>query len=100
MSGFENHSDCRASDDTAPGGSTLLDVRGHDEFARGHLPGAVNVPVAELASRLNDLGSKLRPIFVYCRSGRRSALAADLLQAAGFSRVIDLGGWNDSGAVG
>lgn len=72
-------------------GALLLDVRSEEEFAAGHLPGAVNVPVTQLAARLETLGDKRRPIVVYCAAGVRSTRAAALLQEAGFSRVLNLG---------
>jgi phage shock protein E len=73
-------------------GALLLDVRSAGEFANGHLVGARNIPVGELASRITELDDKLRPIVVYCASGMRSASAAAVLRRAGFSRVEDLGG--------
>ena len=73
--------------------AVLLDVRTPDEFAEGHIEGAVNLAVEELESRLNELPSdKATPIVVYCRSGRRSALAAEILVKAGYSAIYDLGG--------
>lgn len=70
-------------------GATLVDVRTPEEFAEGHIAGARNVPVSELASRLAELPRNV-PVVVYCRSGGRSASAASQLAAAGF-RVSDLG---------
>ncbi len=72
-------------------GALLLDVRTTQEFADGHIPKAVNIPVQELERRMSELGSKARPIVVYCRSGHRSGIAADLLKKAGFTAVHDLG---------
>lgn len=69
----------------------LLDVRSEREFAAGHLPGAVNVPVSQLAVKLETLGDKGRPVVVYCASGVRSTRAASLLRDARFSRVLNLG---------
>lgn len=69
--------------------ATLLDVRSHEEFQSGHLRGAANIPVQELALRLSEV-PKNHAVVVYCRSGARSASAAQLLKAAGF-RVIDIG---------
>ena len=69
----------------------LLDVRSEAEFAAGHLPGAVNVPVSPLATRLDTLGDQRRPGVVYCARGVRSTRAASLLHEAGFSRVLNLG---------
>jgi rhodanese-related sulfurtransferase len=72
-------------------GARLVDVRSPGEFASGHLPGALNIPVGELASRTNEVGAKDRPVVVYCRSGVRSASAAGLLKGARFTAVHDLG---------
>jgi rhodanese-related sulfurtransferase len=72
-------------------GARLVDVRTPGEFAGGHLPGAVNIPVDELDGRLGELQPKEGAIVLYCRSGRRSAIAARTLKAAGFAEVRDLG---------
>jgi len=69
----------------------LLDVRTSEEYAGGHLPGAFNIPVQELVSRLEELGSRQARVAVYCHSGRRSAAAQALLRANGFEHVVDLG---------
>jgi len=72
-------------------GALLLDVRSEAEYARGHLPGALNIPVQELAERTAEVGKAGREVVVYCRSGMRSARAARLLSDAGFA-AHDLGG--------
>lgn len=72
-------------------GALLLDVRTTQEFAGGHLPGAINIPVQDLDRRLSEVGAKDRPIVVYCRSGQRSARAARMLKGAGHQTVHDLG---------
>jgi phage shock protein E len=72
-------------------GATLLDVRTPAEFADGHLPGAVNIPVQDLQRRMGELTSKEQPIVVYCRSGNRSAQASQLLKGKGYTAVHDLG---------
>jgi phage shock protein E len=72
-------------------GALLLDVRSPEEYAAGHLEGALNVPVQVLASRLGELGAHDRAVVVYCRSGHRSANAAAILREAGFTAVHDLG---------
>ncbi|MGQ9887998.1 MAG: rhodanese-like domain-containing protein [Aggregatilineales bacterium] len=77
----------------------LLDVRTPEEFASGHLDGATNINVQELQSRLSEI-PRDRPVVLYCRSGNRSAQAARMLQAAGFTSVYDLGGiiaWERAG---
>lgn len=73
------------------GGALLLDVRTPGEFASGHIDGALNIPVQELAGRLGELDDKSRDIVVYCRSGGRSAQAKRLLSAEGYTAVHDLG---------
>jgi rhodanese-related sulfurtransferase len=73
-------------------GAFLLDVRTAGEFAGGHLPGAVNIPVDLLADGMRQLPDPNRVIVVYCRSGMRSSRAAGLLRRAGFQTVHDLGG--------
>lgn len=71
-------------------GAQLLDVRTPAEFSAGHAPGAKNVPVDELAARLPELAYGSRQVVVYCRSGARSARAAQMLRAAGYE-VVDIG---------
>lgn len=72
-------------------GARLLDVRSPGEFASGHLDGARNVPVQELAGRIGEVGAKDVPVVVYCASGMRSATAAKMLREAGFTKVANLG---------
>ena len=69
----------------------VLDVRTPQEYAEGHVPGAVNLPQEQLASRLAEV-PKDKDVVIYCRSGRRSALAADVLAANGYSRLSHLEG--------
>lgn len=69
----------------------LLDVRTPDEFAEGHVPGAVNVPVQVLAERLAQV-PKDREVVVYCESGRRAARAATLLREQGYTQVTEMQG--------
>jgi rhodanese-related sulfurtransferase len=72
-------------------GARLVDVRTPEEFAAGHLDGAVNIPVQELDGRMAELEPKGEPIVLYCRSGRRSRDAARMLMEAGYTDVHDLG---------
>ncbi len=75
--------------------TVLVDVRRADEFDEGHIPGALLIDVSQdtfLTSALQQL-PKEAPIALYCRSGRRSKKAAELLAAEGY-KVIELdGGW-------
>lgn len=71
----------------------LIDVRTPDEFASGHIQGALNIPVESLESRLSEVPSG-QPIVVYCRSGNRSATASQILAGEGYTSIYDLGGIN------
>ncbi|MGI8521921.1 MAG: rhodanese-like domain-containing protein [Nocardioides sp.] len=79
--------------------SVLVDVREPAEYAAGHVPGAVPIPMSELADRMDEI-DKASPVFVICASGNRSAAMTDLLRAAGFDAVSVAGGttaWEHSG---
>ena len=80
----------------------LLDVRTPEEFASGHVPGALNIPYDELAARTGELAARrAEEVVVYCETGRRAARAADVLATAGFGDVRLLDGhmraWRDAG---
>jgi rhodanese-related sulfurtransferase len=82
---------------------TIVDVRGADEYAAGHLPGARHVPAGELAQRLGELPRE-RPVVTYCtmrhRGDSRSERAAALLRARGYdARALDGGlpAWEAAG---
>ena len=71
----------------------VLDVRTPAEFAAGHVPGARNVSHDLLSSRLADLAPlRDKQVVLYCRSGRRTLLAVDVLHAAGFMHLAHLEG--------
>ena len=72
---------------------TIIDVRSPEEFAAGHLEGAINLDYegGTLEAELGSLDQDAAYI-VYCQSGRRSALATTLMTEAGFTEVADLGG--------
>lgn len=77
----------------------LVDVRTAEEFSTGHIPGAKNIALQALPDQMATL-SKTQPVVVYCRSGARSSNAAQMLTAAGFEQVYDLGGitrWREQG---
>lgn len=69
----------------------LVDVRTPEEFATGHIAGALNIPLDSLQTRLAEIPSD-QPVVVYCRSGNRSAFAVNILKQAGYTEVYDLGG--------
>jgi rhodanese-related sulfurtransferase len=69
-----------------PAGIFLLDVREDDEWAAGHAPDAVHVRLGELSARTDEL-PRDREVYVICRSGARSAYAAQALAGAGWNTV-------------
>ena len=72
-------------------GALLVDVRSPAEFARGHLPGAVNLPIGEVEERYGELPAD-RPLVLYCSGGVRSKRAADFLsERTGLGPIHDLG---------
>jgi phage shock protein E len=79
--------------DQKQSGVVVLDVRTATEFAAGHVPGARNVSHDELPARLDELAAlRDTPVVLYCRSGRRSQLAEDVLRKAGFTKLLHLEG--------
>ena len=81
------------------GSGLLVDVREPDEYAEGHVPGAVLIPMGQLANRAGEI-DKASPVFVICASGNRSSAMTDLLRSAGFDAVSVAGGtsaWTGSG---
>jgi phage shock protein E len=72
-------------------GAVLLDVRTREEFARGHLDGARNIPLQELAQRLGEMGPTTTSVVVHCHAGVRSKAATQMLKSAGFQDVLDIG---------
>jgi rhodanese-related sulfurtransferase len=72
-------------------GITLLDVRTPKEYAQGHIPGAVHVPLAEVGARVKKL-KKDKDIVVYCASGNRSIWAIKRLIGMGYKNLYNLRG--------
>ena len=80
----------RIESETAP---TILDVRTPEEFAEGHVPGAINIPYTELEQRASELEMEHSDeLVVYCQSGRRAGIAEATLAELGFTNVRDLDG--------
>jgi rhodanese-related sulfurtransferase len=69
----------------------VLDVRTPEEFATGHVPGAVNIPYDQVASHLTEI-PKDKEVVLYCRSGRRAGLAGEVLKASGYAKLAHLEG--------
>ena len=80
-----------------PDNTVLLDVRQADEFNAGHIDGAVVVPHDTIAEKIGDVvPDKNAPVFVYCRSGRRSAIAIEAMKQLGYTNLTDLGGMEEA----
>lgn len=76
----------------------LIDVRTAEEFAEGHLDGAVNIPYEEIVDKLS-MDKEINPletkIIVYCKSGKRSETAYNSLKSAGYKHIYDIGAMNN-----
>ena len=71
----------------------ILDVRRPDEFAAGHIPGAINVANESIGTdEIPELPDKNQLIMVYCRSGRRSKEASEKLVKLGYTNIVEFGG--------
>jgi Rhodanese-related sulfurtransferase len=77
----------------------LLDVRGRSEYAAGHIPHSINIPLGELQSRLNEVPEG--DLVIHCQGGTRSIIAASILQREGKTNVVNMDGgfaeWERSG---
>lgn len=86
--------------DLAAGEVAVVDVRGRAEWETGHIPGVPNIPVGYLTEHLAEL-ERSKPLVIHCQSGARSAIASSVLQAKGFTNVLNLTGgiaaWQASG---
>lgn len=72
-------------------GSTIIDVRERYEYERGHIKGAVNIPLSELRDRMNEI-PRDRPVYLHCRTGQRSYNATLALQNIGFDNIYNITG--------
>ena len=74
-------------------GYIIIDARTQSEYDEGHIPGAILIPEYEIADRAEkELPDKKQLILVYCRSGRRSKIAAEELVKLGYTNVKEFGG--------
>ena len=85
--------------DAAP---LILDVRTPGEYAAGHVPGALNIPYDQMATRVEEIRAyQDQGVVLYCRSGRRSGIAAKTLATKGFTNLGvlegDMPGWERAG---
>ena len=74
----------------------ILDARRPDEYAEGHIPGAINIPNEEIGTEeIPELPDKSQLILVYCRSGKRSKEASEKLIKLGYTNIVEFGGIQD-----
>ena len=74
----------------------LIDVRSPEEFAEAHADGAINIPVDEASQKISDITQGHdADIYVYCRSGRRSGQAEQIMRELGYKNVTNQGGYED-----
>lgn len=74
-------------------GYIILDVRAQEEYEEGHIPGAIVIPHTEIEVRAEEeLPDKGQLILIYCRSGRRSKIAAETLAELGYTNIREFGG--------
>ncbi len=73
-------------------GSLLIDVRSKEEYASGHIPGSINIPTERLSLIEKRVPDRATPLFLYCRSGARSARMAKILKKTGYQQILDIGG--------
>ena len=89
--------------DNPPEKLTILDVRQPQEYKRGHIPGAVLIPLPELNERIKEIDPQ-KPTVVYCAVGGRSRVAAQMLSGNGFEQIYNMSGgykaWEGEAAVG
>ena len=81
-------------------GARLIDVRTAGEYAGGHIPGAVNVPLQQIGAIASEVPDKSTPLFVYCMSGARSQQAVGALKQMGYTDARNIGGigsWRGDG---
>lgn len=86
------------------GKRVIIDVREYDEYAAGHLPGAINIPRGILEFKIGmvpECADKSRPLLLYCRTSGRAALSAVQLKKIGYHDVVSMAGgfeaWNKEG---
>lgn len=72
-------------------GGVVIDVRSEGEFASGHYPNSMNIPLGQISARLNDI-PKDKPLVLCCASGTRSGMAARMLKSKGFN-AFNAGAW-------
>ena len=86
------HLNCDDIRQTMQTGATLLDVRRNDEYHRGALPNAKNIPLAILPVLAEEHFAKDDELLIYCQSGGRAIMAEKILAGMGYTNVVNIGG--------
>ena len=74
-----------------------IDVRSANEFDAGHVEGAIHIPYTEIGERIAEVTeNRDATLYLYCRSGRRSGIALETLQEAGFTNAVNVGGFEEA----
>lgn len=76
-------------------GATVIDVRSPQEFASGHLPQAINVPLDTLATWVAQVGNSQQIFLLYCGAGIRAQKGCDILSGGGLQKVVNAGALKD-----
>ena len=76
-------------------GAVLLDVRTKEEYAERKIEGSVNLPLQEIEKIASIIPDKNTPVFLHCRSGKRSGKAAKILASMGYTKAVNIGGIKD-----
>jgi rhodanese-related sulfurtransferase len=79
--------------------AVLIDVREKDEYAEGHIPGSINIPLSQINLIKNRVPNLDTPLFIYCLSGGRSANATSIITGMGYNAVNNIGGISSYGGM-
>jgi len=81
-------------------GAVLIDVRSPAEYATGHLPQAINIPLPQIDSLIGShVNDKNQVVLLHCQSGARSGVAKNKLDALGYTRVYNLGSYDRAARI-
>lgn len=70
----------------------LVDARTPEEYISGHIPGSINIPLSTIQHSAGRIGTKDRPVYLYCQSGARSQQATNILHQMGYKNARNIGG--------
>lgn len=90
----------RIQDEVKADRAILIDVRELSEYESGYAKGAINIPLGQIESGNLEEDDKGKPVYLYCRSGRRADIAKSALEEQGYTNVTNLGGLVDWRAQG